>query len=236
MNSKILEPIDQNWLNSLLNIKSVKHLCLRGCKLNDFDAIEISKIIEKSSTIISLNLFGNCITDEGGKAIAKALRTNQFLQSLSLSMNLITDETVIELCESLKPKITEDEEEYNIIREKVFNFYGMKPPKRKQKLSIQALNEWENSVEITKATKKNPISTFKIPGNNHLKNINLSINQITDDGAKCFIDALKFNTSVFRISLSNTKVTEEILIEIGKALTTSRETTNVRPKSRKSNK
>lgn len=93
---------------------------MRGCELNDDHAQQISHYLADNNTLISLNLFGNRITDIGATAIAKALLSNQKLQYLSLAMNNITDISVKELCRSLCPVELFTEQEFFTLRENVY--------------------------------------------------------------------------------------------------------------------
>jgi hypothetical protein len=115
--------IQNTYLKSSLGplfLSSAKHVSFRGCDLDDDDVEDIAELLAENNEIISLNLWGNSITDRGGIAIAKALRGNRVLRSISLAMNKITDKTVNEICKSLWNMSLYTEEELIQLREKVF--------------------------------------------------------------------------------------------------------------------
>lgn len=115
--------ISETYMSSSLGalfLTSAKHISLRGCELGDDDADVIAKILSENNQIISLNLWGNNITDRGGIAIARSLRTNRTLNSISLAMNKISDVTIQEICSVLSKGSLFTEEEFFDVRDKVF--------------------------------------------------------------------------------------------------------------------
>jgi hypothetical protein len=79
-----------------------------------------------NNTLISLNLFGNNISDDGAAALGKALLSNQKLKILSLAMNSISDNGVKELCKNLTPVELFTEQEFSKLRESVYkSHYGI---------------------------------------------------------------------------------------------------------------
>lgn len=78
---------------------SLQQLCLRCCCLGDAFCEVIGPALASNTTLISLDLCSNQITDEGVKHLAKSLRLNRELVSLCLSANRIGDEGVNSLCQ-----------------------------------------------------------------------------------------------------------------------------------------
>ncbi|KAG8344296.1 putative Leucine Rich repeat [Trypanosoma vivax] len=89
--------VPSGWPSALLT--GVKHLSLRGNGINDNDISVISSLLSRHtrSELISLNLWGNNITDDGAVALAEMLKKNCTLQVLDLGHNDIGDVGLIAL-------------------------------------------------------------------------------------------------------------------------------------------
>ena len=77
---------------------SIEQLSLKCCCLGDAFCEVISPALA-SSSLLSLDLSSNQITDEGAGHLARALRLNRTLLSLCLAGNRVGDEGVRALCE-----------------------------------------------------------------------------------------------------------------------------------------
>ncbi|KAL0485824.1 hypothetical protein AKO1_004124 [Acrasis kona] len=68
-----------------------------------------------------------------------------------------------------------------------------------------------------------PQPLFKVPGNNCLKSLNLSLNRgITNECVKSILDMLQHNTTINKLSLTRTRITEQMFIEIVNKLSETR--------------
>lgn len=164
------------WAYFIEKVKKCKFLSLRTCGINDDDLIDISNILKTSSNLISLNLFGNDITDQGGIALSKALRTNAKLVSLNLAMNnKITDVTGIALAGLFKPFVLEGdnaEETFDSLKNMLYtSYYGPDklidlsvvpptpsvagPDKKPAKNSLQPIKEFEDAIVVIGLSKNN---------------------------------------------------------------------------------
>ena len=64
--------------------------------------LAVSKSLKSTSTLLTLNLSNNQITDSGMKCLSEALAVNTTLQSLDISYNIISDDGILFISESLK--------------------------------------------------------------------------------------------------------------------------------------
>ena len=64
--------------------------------------LSVSKSLKSTSTLLTLNLSNNQITDSGMKCLSEALAVNTTLQSLDISYNIISDDGILFISESLK--------------------------------------------------------------------------------------------------------------------------------------
>ncbi|CAF0913854.1 unnamed protein product [Adineta ricciae] len=77
----------------------ILHLSLRYCNMTDLGVERLANALGNMSKqnwkLLTLDLSGNRISDNGGKSLATALRYNRTLVSLNLSSNCLTDESAI---------------------------------------------------------------------------------------------------------------------------------------------
>ncbi|ESS68518.1 hypothetical protein TCDM_02662 [Trypanosoma cruzi Dm28c] len=83
--------VPRGWASMLLT--GVKHLSLRGNGITSEDVALMASLLLRHprSELVSLNLWGNRIDDEGAVALAKLLKENRTLQVLDLGHNDIAD-------------------------------------------------------------------------------------------------------------------------------------------------
>ncbi|CAD5114272.1 DgyrCDS3414 [Dimorphilus gyrociliatus] len=86
---------EQNYDLLLREESNIQQLSLRHCSINDKGAENLAKSLgslhKTNNKLVSLNLNGNFITDQGASSLARALRLNRCLLSLSLAYNQIGD-------------------------------------------------------------------------------------------------------------------------------------------------
>ena len=77
---------------------SIEHLSLKCCCLGDAFCEVIGPALSANTSLLSLDLSSNQITDEGVCHLARGLRLNRTLLSLGLAGNRVADEGVAALC------------------------------------------------------------------------------------------------------------------------------------------
>ena len=77
---------------------SIEHLSLKCCSLGDAFCEVIGPALSANTSLLSLDLSSNQITDEGVCHLARGLRLNRTLLSLGLAGNRVADEGVAALC------------------------------------------------------------------------------------------------------------------------------------------
>ncbi|KAH9578801.1 Leucine-rich repeat [Trypanosoma melophagium] len=94
--------VPRGWPAMLLT--GVKHLSLRGNGIADDDVITMASLLARHprSELISLNLWGNRITDAGATALACMLKENRTLQVLDLGHNNIGDVGLLQLVDCFR--------------------------------------------------------------------------------------------------------------------------------------
>ncbi|XP_062601886.1 leucine-rich repeat-containing protein 71-like isoform X21 [Saccostrea cucullata] len=96
---------EENWHELITDESPVQNLSLRHCGITDKGAKSIGEALgtvkRSNNKLVTLNLAGNQISDQGTIDIANGLRMNRTLMSLSLSSNQVGDKGAIKLGEVL---------------------------------------------------------------------------------------------------------------------------------------
>lgn len=96
---------EENWHELITDESPVQNLSLRHCGITDLGAKSLGEAlgtVKRANTkLVSLNLAGNQISDQGAVDIANGLRVNRTLMSLSLASNQIGDKGAVKLGEVL---------------------------------------------------------------------------------------------------------------------------------------
>ncbi|XP_065931500.1 leucine-rich repeat-containing protein 71 isoform X33 [Magallana gigas] len=96
---------EENWHELITDESPVQNLSLRHCGITDLGAKSIGEAlgtVKRANTkLVSLNLAGNQISDQGAVDIANGLRMNRTLMSLSLASNQIGNKGAVKLGEVL---------------------------------------------------------------------------------------------------------------------------------------
>lgn len=89
--------LPRSWGSMLLT--AVSQLSLRGNGIDDGCISEMCRLIlsNPNTPLVSLNLWGNVITDEGARAISKLLHSNRTIRVLDLGHNKIGDKGVLDI-------------------------------------------------------------------------------------------------------------------------------------------
>ncbi|XP_061170517.1 leucine-rich repeat-containing protein 71-like isoform X24 [Saccostrea echinata] len=96
---------EENWHELITDESPVQNLSLRHCGITDKGAKSIGEALgtvkRANNKLVTLNLAGNQISDQGTIDIANGLRMNRTLMSLSLASNQVGDKGAIKLGEVL---------------------------------------------------------------------------------------------------------------------------------------
>ncbi|CAF3653656.1 unnamed protein product [Adineta steineri] len=109
-------PLASEYFHLLIENDDSKilNLSLRFCNITDTNAERLANALGNMSKqnwrLLTLNLSGNQIGDNGGKSFATALRYNRTLISLNLSSNFLTDKSGILLALVLRKIVLTQEE------------------------------------------------------------------------------------------------------------------------------
>jgi Ran GTPase-activating protein (RanGAP) involved in mRNA processing and transport len=86
----------------LISSKSLVSLNLKGTKLENEGVKVIAKLLKENKKLLRLRLSENEISDEGVKAISEALKVNAILTHLNIGKNKIIDEGMKSIGKALK--------------------------------------------------------------------------------------------------------------------------------------
>ncbi|CAF0714616.1 unnamed protein product [Brachionus calyciflorus] len=149
--------VEESFDKLIASDSVIQHLSLRNCKITDIGAEklgrELGTIRNQNTKLLSLNLSGNSITDNGAIEIARGLRTNRTLLVLNLSGNQIGDLGACKLAETLSRfKMTHEE----IVRRRT-----MKRERLLRDLSPQSRKTNQNTERPPSIAHKSPKDLFK---------------------------------------------------------------------------
>lgn len=185
----------------------------------DKEALLLTDVLEKNTTIKSLKLYGDEISAIAMVALANALTLNKTLESLILSRCIITAEVgkAFEHSLALNKKLKE-------LR------LDIKPISYEAMLSLtNALKENTSLKEVSFDFEKLPYEGLPLLAdvvvqNKTINNFSLNDDDISDEGKMLFLNALKFNNTLFELRFRNeyeyyleeTKVKIDIGLELAK--------------------
>jgi len=123
----------------------VRSLSLRGNNIGDAVVVEMASVMMENmrSQLVTLNLWGNNITDIGASAIATMLRGNTTLRSLDLGGNQIGDAGLLELAN-------------------VFRMREMSPGEELQKYRRKCLTH-ASASEVEQRAALHPLAVGEVP-------------------------------------------------------------------------
>ena len=163
-------------------------LSLRGNQLGDAGALALAGALAKNSVLAVLNLFDNGISEPGAKAIADAVKVNVGLKSLSLCANKLSGRSAVDFARALTKYALDgdagvaayDEHRARIdeLNKSIAGAKGKGGGKGKDGKRIF------NTVEVTPLGAAMDDETGKCaPGNRVLEFLNISSNDLDDEGA-----------------------------------------------------
>ena len=211
-----LDPLYQRIENLIIAIRdntSLTSLILNNNDITDDQAIRILDGIQNNRNLKILNLNKNKIEAEGAKAIAETIKRNPNLQTFDISSNNIKDDGARAIAEAINENRTLE----------LLNFSNTQ---------IGDLG----ARDIAEAIKQNPnLQTFDISSNNigddgaraiaeaikqnpNLTSLNLSYNQIGAQGARAIAEVIEQNPNLTSLDLSNNNIGDDGARAIAEAI------------------
>ncbi|KAL0206005.1 hypothetical protein P9112_001312 [Eukaryota sp. TZLM1-RC] len=183
--------------------------------ITDEGASALARALESNSTLTELNLRRNNITDEGASALARALESNSSLTTLDLQFNNITDEGASALARALESNstLTRLSLQNNKITDE-----GASALARalESNSSLTTLDLLGNNITDEGAS----ALARALESNSTLTELNLQSNNITDEGASALARALESNSSLTELNLWRSNITDEGAGALARALET----------------
>ena len=176
--------------------KILQKLDICSNSISDDGAAAISDGLKCNISLQELNMSLNKITSEGAKMIGEAIKVNTTLQKLNIANNSISDDGAAAISDGLKCNISlqELDTSYNNITSKGAKMIAeaIKVNKTLQKLNI-ANSIYDYGADAISDGLKCNIS---------LQELDMSYNNITSEGAKMIAEAIKVNTTLHTLYLS----------------------------------
>ena len=175
---------------------------LKLCNINNNAAVNITKAIQMNTTLHTLDMSTNKISDDGVIAISDYLKRNSSLEKLNLSKNRITNKGAKMIAEALQLNTTLKQLDLSI--NKIFDDGATAISNvLKSNITLQELNISHNNITNKGITK----ITEVIQINSTLQNINISKNHITTEGLLYFMEAVKNNYTLQVVNITHNNVT-----------------------------
>jgi len=180
--------------------------------IGDEGAKAFAEALKTNNILMTLNLAGNKIGVEGAKAFAEALKNNNKLMTLNLGNNTIGDEGATAL---VNTKLTELYLYNNHISLEgaIALAEALEENKFLRTLNISGNNQMGFSLNVgIKAFAK------ALTKNTTLTELNLSDNEINDEGGKALAEALKTNKTLTTLIILKNFISNEGAIAFAEAL------------------
>ncbi|CAD2216023.1 hypothetical protein AGDE_06310 [Angomonas deanei] len=118
--------VPKGWHGMLYT--AIRTLSLRGDGIDDSAVQGIAHLLtDPHSRLLTLNLWGNYITDEGANALAAMLRVNRTLHALDLGNNRISDDGILALTDVFRVQDVTGPEEVAARRERYLKRWDATP-------------------------------------------------------------------------------------------------------------
>mmetsp|Transcript_13049 Transcript_13049/g.40201 ORF Transcript_13049/g.40201 Transcript_13049/m.40201 type:complete len:352 (+) Transcript_13049:121-1176(+) len=198
-----------------------RSVSLRGNDLREAGAVAVARALAENTWIQTLNLFGNQIGDRGGAEIVNKLRFNTMLKSLSLSRNACANETLIGLVDTLTGS------EVSVDAKAEYHRYASRLTELNKCIASGKKMKTKYGEDIPPNIEEIPLfgsivtvdhADF-VTGNRVLEMINLSSNEVTEDGASLAVKKLsrqpagglefELSKSTWEINITNNPIEHE---------------------------
>ena len=202
--------------------KTLQILDISNNNLFDKGTIAISKSLENNIAIKELNLSNNYFTADGARSIGRLLLINKILQKIYISNNNMTwdgataisncleDNKILRELDISSASITTSEQ-FVESNEPVNSFHRNVP-------NIGLIHIFYiSNLNISRNVVSSTIISNCIKNNDFLLELNISDNQIANDGAKKIAEAITLNLKLRKLDISRNYITSKALIDLLKA-------------------
>ena len=205
-------------IDSLKDNTTLQQLNMSHNKISD-GIINIGKVLKMNKTLQTLDISNNNISDEGVIAIGKALRNycedysvvttnevgistqNCMLQKLNISCNSISHEGILALSTYLKSN--------NVLQELTISWNECETP-----LTLNSTSTFCSMSELHFGDVGIALISAFLFQNLKLQNLDISFNDISDDGAVTISEYLEYNTLLQELNISHNEITNDGIIKI----------------------
>ena len=203
--------------NTLQVLKLQKNKIFTHQSSSTANLLMIAKAIQINTTIQTLDMSCNSMSNSGAVAISGAIKSNKSLKELDLGNNNITEVGAKVISEATE--VTTTLQKLILNGNKIFD-NGAESISDSLKIneSLQELNLGGNKITEKGAEK----ISEAIKVTTTLKRLNLQANKISDNGAAAISDSLKSNISLQELNLSLNNITEKGAEKISEAITVTR--------------
>ncbi len=188
---------------------AIEHIDLRFNKLEDVGLRKLSSAILNSQSLKVLNLWDNKLTDDGMKSFSNALSNNNSLENISLGFNTITNDGVQLICNAILKNKTSKLKELNLRS----NYISCDGAKYIGEIlhRLDSITISNNNIEDTGAWHLASILVNldvkqEREDGKPIAKIDLSKNEISNDGLNCFIEGLQHQNAPDNIIVEHLKL------------------------------
>lgn len=153
-----------------------------------------SRLVQKYTTITSLDVSGNAIGDNGALVVGRLFPTNVAITKLNLSKTQITDVGARSMAEGLKSNVS--------MKKLIIN--GVIPVDEFRDARIHELNLSQKNYKDADAI----IIAILLMENKSLSKLDLSQNEILDSGACALAEALETNITLTELNLHHNQIAD----------------------------
>ena len=221
-----------NISECLKSNNTLQELNMSHNKVSNNGIINIGKALQMNTKLQILNISYNHISDNGAVAISECLKNNNTLQELNMSHNKVSDNGIVDIGKALqrnKALQILDISHNNLSDNVVFSFSNY----LQEESALDQLRISQNDIIVNLSSNITSlsISSIKRFGNSeaipvfkllrHYINIqilDISHNNISDDGAVAISDCLENNDTVQKLDMSHNKISDNGISRISKAL------------------
>ena len=235
MSNLDFEDVGATLVSAFLLKKETQKLDISNNAISDDGAVAISEYLRYSRTLLELNISHNQVSDIGIIIITKALQTNITFQILDVSYNNISDDGTMVIGETLvnteNPKLPKLNLSYNNISNK--GVVALSDCLKHNNTLQELIVSWRNCkdlliLNINTINKFSGIhfgdagatlvSAFLLHKKDKIQILDLSINDISDDGAVAISEYLKYKGILQELNISHNEITSEGIVEILKSI------------------
>ena len=237
-NNKILKELIISWNNDQVIVNTADRECdLSGKNIGNIGALIVSNLLYLNKSIITvkmLNISSNNISDDGIARISDCLKNNNSLLGLKMSHNRISVEGAMKIEEALKNNKTLKKLDISYCGIPDGGAIAISESYKSNKTLQELIISWNNDqVTVNTAglfcdlSGKNICNTGALIVSNLLylhksiitvKMLNISSNNISDDGIVMISDCLKNNNSLLGLKMTHNRISGEGAMKIAEAL------------------